>query len=273
MPTVAILRISADNENPKSNFVDALRRPVDVENKYEVLPVLYNGEQSPTYNQESAGRIYESKYMNWPVSKNDPSIDEKYHKLYGKLRDERSTLSNNAAEQLYPPRARRYSFIDYRNDDDIDSLEDTLRNEKLSENNDENPFEAQLLSADELEFLSNEKSPDYTSLNPSFTDKSDEREYEKTFSRKYKHPRKRPSLEFLDASGSMSLDSVKRTVIEHDENLDYEDGGGDEENSTEIEGLIDDDASSKVRGMYTEGGVVRPSKHETESDGRFSPSG
>ncbi|XP_014479416.1 PREDICTED: receptor-type tyrosine-protein phosphatase N2 isoform X2 [Dinoponera quadriceps] len=277
IPTVAILRISADNENPESNLVDALRRPSDVEDKYEVLPVFYDGEQSPPYSQESAGRVYGSEYMNWPVvgGKNNPSIsDEKYDELYGKLRDERSTLSNDVDEQLYPPRARRYSFIDYRSGDDIDSLESALRDEKLAETDEENPYDAQLLSADELEFLPNGKSPDYTLLNPPSTiedesDERDEREYEKAFSRKYKHPRKLRDFEFLDAAAGMNLDNVKRTVIGRDENLDYEDGGADEENSAEIERLPDDDddASSRVSGMYTEGGVVRPSKHETESDG------
>ncbi|XP_032683793.1 receptor-type tyrosine-protein phosphatase N2 isoform X2 [Odontomachus brunneus] len=267
IPTVAILRISADNENPENNLVDPLHRSADVEDKYEILPVFYDGEQSPPYSRESAGRVYGSEYMNWPVSdRNGPTVnDEKHDELYEKLRDGHSTL-DNVDEQLYPPRARRYTFIDYRNGDDIDPLEDALRDEKLSDN-DENPY-GQLLPVDELEFLPNEKSPDYTLLNPPSSDESDERENEKAFSRKYKHLRKLPSLEFLDGADPTDLDNVKRTIIRRDENLEYM---GDEENSAEIERLPDDDdddaAPLEVSGMYTEGGVVRPSKHETKSDG------
>ncbi|XP_025155504.1 receptor-type tyrosine-protein phosphatase N2 isoform X1 [Harpegnathos saltator] len=266
IPTVAILRISADNENPESNLVHALRGSAKVEDKYEVLPVFYDGEQSPAYNRESAGRVYGTGYMKWPVNdKNDPSInDEKYKEFYAKLRDERSAL--NLADEEFYPRARRYSFIDYRNDDDIDPFENSLRDEKLSENDDENPYDVQLLSP-ELEFLPGEKSPDYMLLNPSSTDDESDEKYEKAFSRKYK-PRKLPSFEFLDTAGATSLDNVKKTIIRRDENLDYEDGGANEENSAEMENLSDDDdASSKVNGMYTEGGIIRPSKHETELDG------
>lgn len=268
IPTVAILGISADNENPESNLVDALHHSADIKDKYEVLPVFYEGEQLSPYNRESAGRVYGSEYMNWPVSgRNDPSVsNEKYNELYGKLRDERSLSNLQHDEQLYPPRARRYTFIDYRSSDDIDMLEGTLTDEKLPENEDEDSY-SQLLSVEELEFLTNEKSPDYILLNPSSSDESDEREYEKTFSRKYKHPKKLPLLKFLDAAGPTSLENVKRTMIGRDENLDYEDGGTDEENSVKIERLLDDndDIPTKVSGMYTEGGIVRPSKHETES--------
>lgn len=155
-------------------------------------------------------------------------------------------------EQFYPPRIRRFSFIDDYKNDVTESFENTLRDERLSE--DENIYDAQLLSADNLEFLQNEKSPDYTLLKPS-SDETNER----AFSRKYKHRKKPLRLEFSDAD-------VKR----RDEDLDYENSKIDEENLAEIE-KPDGDTSSKIRGMYTEGGVVRPTKYKIipDASGKF----
>ncbi|EFN63600.1 hypothetical protein EAG_04874 [Camponotus floridanus] len=56
---------------------------------------------------------------------------------------------------------------------------------------------------------------------------------------------------------------LKRTAIERDE-VDYEDGGTDENNSGELE---ESDTSSKLNDMYTEGGVMRPLRHKTDASG------
>jgi len=86
-------------------------------------------------------------------------------------------------------------------------------------------------------------------------DEKDDEEYEKAFSRKYKHWRKLSRL--FDA------DSARRdSLIRHDEDLDYENDDVDQENSMEIEKL-NTEAPSEMSAIYTEGGVVRPSKHET----------
>lgn len=162
-------------------------------------------------------------------------------------------------DQFYPPRTRRFSFDDYKNDV-TESLEDTLRDETLSE--DDYTYDTQLLS-DFDEFLQNEKSSDYKLLRPPSDDETNEREYERVFSRKYKHRKKPLRLEFSDAD-------AKRTVIGgHDEDLDYENSEIDEENSA-IE-RSDGDSSSKI-GIYTEGGIVRPIQYEITSDasGKFT---
>lgn len=165
---------------------------------------------------------------------------------------------NNVHEQFYPPRTRRFSFVDDYKNDVTESLEDTLRGETLSDDDDENNYNTQLLSAN-LEFLQNEESPDYTllKLKPS----SDSETNERAFSRKYKH-RKEPLLfEFSDAD-------AKKTMNIRDEDSDYENSEVDEDNSAEIE-KPDGDAL-KIQ-IYTEGGVVRPTKHKISSDasGKF----
>lgn len=198
--------------------------------------------------------VYRSGYMKWHSSESDQNSinDEKYNNVYGKP-------LNDGSEQFYPPRTRRFSFInDYKNDV-TESLEDTLRDETLSEDDYENTYNTQLLSADDLEFLQNEKSPDYTLLKPSSDDETNEREYERVFSRKYKHRKKPLRLKFFD------VDAKK---IRHDEDLDYD--SEVEKNSAEVE-RSDGDVSSKMRGMYTEGGIVRPTKYKITSDasGKF----
>ncbi|TGZ55071.1 receptor-type tyrosine-protein phosphatase-like N [Temnothorax longispinosus] len=228
VPAVAILRISTDNENPESNLADVLYRPTDIEDK--------------------------SEYTKWRSVESDRTSvnDEKYDNVYGKS-------LNDVREQFYPPRTRRFSFIDDYKNDVTESLEDTLRDEALSSEDDyENTYDTQLLSADDLEFLQNEKSPDYTLLKPSSNDETNEREYERVFSRKYKHRKKPLHLKFSDAD-------AKRTAIRRDEDLDVENSEIDEENSAEIE-RPDGDISSKIRGMYTEGGIVRPTKYKITSD-------
>ncbi|EFN65526.1 Receptor-type tyrosine-protein phosphatase N2 [Camponotus floridanus] len=253
IPAVAILRISTDNENPESNLADALYRSTDIENK---SPTFYGEQELLPYNWKSIGP-YRSEYKNWYTDKNEQNSvnDEEY--------EYRKYLSNDVDEQLYPRRMRRYSFVDGYRNDGIEPLKD-LEDEKLpEENDDKNFYNRQFLSADEFEFLPNEKSSDYTLLEPSSDDEKNEREYERAFSKKYKHRKKPPHLEFLDSDASTGLDNEKRTAIERDE-VDYEDGGTDENNSGELE---ESDTSSKLNDMYTEGGVMRPLRHKTDASG------
>ncbi|KAL6260058.1 hypothetical protein P5V15_007597 [Pogonomyrmex californicus] len=224
IPAVAILRMSTDNENPESNLVDDYHSR-DIEDKFG--------------------------YTNWRNDESNRANDEKYDDTYGKS-------LNDIREQFYSPRTRRFSFIDYKNDV-TESLDDTLRNERLPEN-DKNIYDEQSLSADELEFLENEKSPDYTLLKPSSSDETNERKYERAFSRKYKHKKEPSRLEYFDAE-------AKRT-IKRDEDLDYENSEIHEENSAESK--KPDEDTWKLRGtkygMYTEGGIVQPTKHKITSD-------
>ncbi|XP_011688664.1 PREDICTED: uncharacterized protein LOC105450504 [Wasmannia auropunctata] len=215
VPAVAILRISTDNENTENNLANVLYRPTGIEDK--------------------------SDYMIWHNDESDrASINDEKYDEYGKS-------LNDVREQFYPPRTRRFSFIDdYEMKNDVtESLEDTLRDK----NGDENIYDTQLLSTN-LEFLQNVKSPDYMLLKPS----SDAETNERTFSRKYKHRKKPLRFEFSDAD-------AKRTMIRRNEDLDYENSEMDKENSAE---RFED--TSKIRGMYTEGGVVRPTEYKIISD-------
>lgn len=259
---VALLGISESNGNPESSVTNVLHRPTDIEDDQYVSPY---GEQSPLYQQRSFER--EPKYTSWQLANDKsklPADVEEYDEetTYRRSRDERSTL--NADKLLYSPRERRYSVIEYGNDGDVDLLEDALNDERLSEGGDDNgngnlyEVTGQLLPADGLEFLS--KSPDYV-LEKSIADDTADREYEKAFSRKYKHRKKPLSFKFLRTGASRS-DDAKKT-----EGFDYEVGGA-EESSAEIE-RPDDDASPRIGGgLYTEGGIVRPLKHKIEQDGK-----
>lgn len=176
---------------------------------------------------------------------------EKYENEYGKS-------LNDMREQFYPLRTRRFSYIDDYKSDVTESLEDTVRDDTLSEDDDENIYDTQLLSAN-LEFLQNEKSPDYAL----FKSPSDAKTNERAFSRKYKHRKEPLSFEFSDADATR--------MMRRDEDPDYENGEIDQESSeTEIE-RPNEDTSSKIHGMYTEGGIVRPIKHKISSDatGKF----
>lgn len=223
IPAIAILRISADNENPENNLADILYHPQDIKDN--------------------------SEYMKWRSESNRASINkEKFDNEYGKS-------LNDVRKQFYPPRTRRFSFIDDYKNDVTESLADTLKDKTLSED-DETIYDTQFLSAEDLEFLRNEKLPDYTLLEPSSDDETNEREYERAFSRKYKHRKKPLRLEFSDVD-------AKRTVTKLNEDLNHENGEIDEDKS-EIE--RPDEGTEKIREMYTEGGVVRPTIYKIKSD-------
>lgn len=229
------------------------------------MPAFYDEQRLLPFNQESIEPVYRLESANWRGDKSDRvSInDEKYEDEYGKSQ-------NDVGEQIYPPRTRRYSFVDrYENDD----IEDTLADARLSEDNGENLYDAQLSSTDVLQFLPDEKSPDYTLLKPFPDDEKNEREYERVFSRKYKHRKKQPHLEFLDGDASTSEDNAKETVIkDDDEDLDYEDGGlGEKALEIEVEGSETDDSDAKTSNMYNEETIEQSLKRKAASDaaGKF----
>ncbi|KAH0952603.1 hypothetical protein HN011_005181 [Eciton burchellii] len=237
VPAVTILKISPDDENSESNLVN-------VDDK---LPAFYGKDEPLPYDRELG-----SEYMDWrnDAQKNDQTSisDERYEDEYG-------TLLNDM--RFYPPRMRRYIFINgYNKDDTTDTSEDE---ESYEDNDNENLYNEPLSHSNKLEFLNKhmQSFSDYPLMKSSDDDddEKDDEEYEKAFSRKYKHWRKLSRL--FDA------DSARRdSLIRHDEDLDYENDDVDQENSMEIEKL-NTEAPSEMSAIYTEGGVVRPSKHET----------
>lgn len=221
-------------------------------------PTFYGEQELLPYNWQSVGPVYRTEYK---TDKNEQALfnDAEYNE-YEKY------SPNDIGERLYPRRMRRYSFIDgYRNDniEPLEDLGDKILPEDVNDDDDKNLYDTQLLSADEYEILPNEKSPDYTLLEPFSDDERNEREYERAFSRKYKHRKKPPRLEFLDSDESTKLENEKRTAIRR-EGVEYEDSGTDENNSAEIERSDD----PKIGGMYTEGGVVSL-KPKADTSGEF----
>jgi len=153
---------------------------------------------------------------------------------------------------------RRYIFINGYNNDDI---KDTSEDEESYEDNDNENlnYNEPLSTSDKLEFLNKhmQSFSDYPLMKSSDDDDEDDEkdeEYEKAFSRKYKHWRKLPRL--FDA------DSARRDNVISNDDLDYENDDVDRENSMEIEKL-NTEAPPEMSAIYTEGGVMRPSKHET----------
>jgi len=191
--------------------------------------------------------------MDWRnnVQKNDQTSisDERYEDEYGILLNDK---------RLYPPRMRRYIFINGYNNDDI---KNTSEDEESYEDNDNENLYNELSHSDKVEFLNNhmQSFSDYPLMKSSDDDddKKDEK-YEKAFSRKYKHWRK---LSRLFDADSARRDNMNR----RDEDLDYENDDVDQENSMEIKKL-NTEAPSEMSAIYTEGGIVRSSKHETMPD-------
>lgn len=178
----------------------------------------------------------------------DPITDE------NKLQSERLTL-DGVDERLYRTRRQPYSIGDY-DDDAIESIKNALDEEKSKELVEAKELTVDAIPVDELEFLVNDKLGDRYSDQKQPRDDFDT-EYEKAFSRKYKHPRKFSELaernEFL-------LGSVKRNSKNDDYgNEDYEDVGGDDE-------LPQGDAPSLENAVYTEGGMVQPSNDRSGGD-------
>ncbi|XP_067215133.1 receptor-type tyrosine-protein phosphatase N2 isoform X2 [Linepithema humile] len=253
-------KLESDGYKWKHPFTQCIMQTSLRNLRYGMLPTFYDEQRLLPFNQESIEPVYRLESTNWRGDKSDRvSInDERYEDEY------RKSL-NDVGEQIYPPRTRRYSFVDRYGNGDV---EDTLADARLPEDNDENLYDAQLLSADALQFLPDEKSTDYTLLKPFPDDEKDEREYEREFSRKYKHRKKQPRLEFLNGDASTRVDGANGMMIKHnDEDLDYEDGGTDEAALEEIEGSETDGSdASKTSSMYTEGGIEQSLEHKAAPD-------
>lgn len=117
-----------------------------------------------------------------------------------------------------------------------------------------NPSSVDTLPVAELEFLINDKSPD-DYFNKKQTKSDADGMYEKTFSRKYKHPRK-----FSRFHDEFLLENVKR----NSNNDDYNSDDYDDINE-EIE-LPQKDTASLENAVYTEGGLIQTTNDKSDSD-------
>lgn len=128
------------------------------------------------------------------------------------------------------------------------ALEKEELKKKLSDNKNSNSMDS-LTADDELEFLVNDKSDDYSDKKNN-EDEEIDIEYEKTFSRKYK-PRKFIELPNKDES---LLEIVKR-YDNFKDNYDSEIDDYDDVN--DVGELPQKDSTSIKNGIYTEGGLVQ----------------
>lgn len=249
-PAIAIVKFTPNNGNSGSQFANELYYPPGTPSQYLRVSPYDELSRSPYEEQsrDTSSQFYGTRYPANSYNEYDPITDE------NKLQSERLTL-DGVDERLYRTRRQPYSIGDY-DDDAIESIKNALDEEKSKELVEAKELTVDAIPVDELEFLVNDKLGDRYSDQKQPRDDFDT-EYEKAFSRKYKHPRKFSELaernEFL-------LGSVKRNSKNDDYgNEDYEDVGGDDE-------LPQGDAPSLENAVYTEGGMVQPSNDRSGGD-------
>lgn len=251
VPTIAIVKFTPNNGNFASDYANELYYPPGTRNRY-VRGTSYDNGYLQSENKDLAVQpddFYEPRYV--PSSYND------YEENYDDGSSRRSSSSSNGIdERLYRTRRQPYDFRDY---DALESIRNALENEKISRelSDASESLPLKTLSDDQLEFLVDDKSADYP-FQTQIDDDSDT-EYEKTFSRKYKHPRKFSDDEVL-GNEQFLTDNVKR----NSNSGDYEDADYD---NLDAEGeLPQEDGSSKENGIYTEGGLVQPANDRPATD-------
>ncbi|XP_017796150.1 PREDICTED: receptor-type tyrosine-protein phosphatase N2 isoform X1 [Habropoda laboriosa] len=257
-PTIAIVKFTPNNSKFNSQFANELYYPPGTRNQY-FRESLYNDEFSRTpYKEEpreTNTQYYRPRYNPNTYNEYESLANEESYDESNSRQRPSSTYDEGINERLYRTRRQPYNLRDY--DDAIESIKTALDNEeelskKYSEN--ENVDNIDTLTADELEYLVNDKSDDYAN---SQKDKGEEDnldvEYEKEFSRKYK-PRK---FELPDKD-SFILANVKRNSKNDYDSDDYDDVNDDE--------LPQEDSSSIENGIYTEGGLVQATNDKSNSD-------
>ncbi|XP_043254031.1 receptor-type tyrosine-protein phosphatase N2 isoform X2 [Colletes gigas] len=260
VPAIAIVKFTPNNGNSGNQFASELYYPPGTPNQY-ITDTFYNDEfPQSSYNEqprESASRVDRPRYDSNTYNEYTSLTNEKnYEDLESKLRQKLVSF-DGVDDRLYRTRRQPYGIRDY-NDDVIESIKSALNQDaKEKFTDDRGPSAIDTLPVQELEFLISEKpSSDY--FNKKQTGDDLDVEYEKAFSRKYKHPRK--FTELLDKD-ELLLENVKRNSKDDDYvNNDYDDVGA------EIE-LPQRDTSSMENAMYTEGGLVQAVSDKSDSDG------
>lgn len=255
VPAIAILKLTPNNGNSRSQYANEIFYPSGTREQY-ARGTLYNEElPQSSYNDQARQlpRLYEPRYATNPYKEYVPfTNDETYNDREDTIRKKSYGVIN---ERLYRTRRQPYNVRNY-NDNAIESIKYALGEEAKSYPNQADLSTVDTVPVDELEFLI-DKSPDY--YNNKETDDDIDVEYEKAFSKKYKHPRK--FTRFSDKDEFL-LGTVKR----NSKNNDYD--GEDYEDIDEEIDLLNKDASSSAleNAMYTEGGLVQSNDDKTDSD-------
>ncbi|XP_076231985.1 tyrosine phosphatase IA-2 [Calliopsis andreniformis] len=256
VPAIAIVKFTPNSGNSAGQFANELYYPPGTPSQY-LRNGLYNDEFSrSSYKEqprESNPELYRPQDPTNSYNEYDSlTNDENYEDRESKLQNKPLGL-DRIDEKLYRTRRQPYNLGDY-SDDAIKSIKDALVEEEKSKELIEakEPSVIDTIPVEELEFLVNDKSSGRYSHQKQMRDDLDT-EYEKAFSRKYKHPRKFPELTSDD---EYLLENVKRNSKDSD---DYEDVNGDVE-------LPQKDATLLDNVIYTEGGLLQPGSDKSNGD-------
>nr|XP_031840719.1 receptor-type tyrosine-protein phosphatase N2 isoform X1 [Nomia melanderi] len=258
VPTIAIVKFTPNNGNTVTQYANEIYYPPGTREEY-ITGTSYNDEfPRSSYKEENREfpRFYEPRYASNPYKKYEtPNNEENYD-------DRQDTIGNKPLvydginERLYRTRRQPYNLRDY-NENAIESIKYALDREvkpKFDEQPD--PSTVDTLPVAELEFLINDKSPD-DYFNKKQAKNDADVMYEKTFSRKYKHPRK---FSRFSNNDEFFLENVKR----NSKNNDYNSDDYDDINE-EIE-LPQKDTASLDNAVYTEGGPIQTANDKSDSD-------
>ncbi|KAL2720816.1 receptor-type tyrosine-protein phosphatase-like N isoform X1 [Vespula squamosa] len=256
----AIVKFTPNDGNSYSEFANEIYYPPDSHdestrlfpNDKEFLDLSKNDPES-----EHMRQLYKLTYDSDPYDKYSLINDEDFYKR--KLRKKSLTL-DEVKTQIYQSQPYRLNSKAHDNAG-FDILKEALDDDSLIRklNGEMNFQETKMKSKNNLGILPNDKFGFDESYEGNF-DIVPEEEYEKTFSRKYKHPTV-STIEFLNEE-PLWRDNTKRH-INIDKNMDYLN-----KNFARIEmdlqkgdvDLPDEDA------LFTEGGMVQSLKQATDID-------
>ncbi|KAG7196665.1 hypothetical protein KM043_016002 [Ampulex compressa] len=266
IPTISIINL---NENRlRNDAIDGVYYVPEVQNEYDKV---YEKEYyRPLYaieSGESGRRTYTSErdkspYDEYVALRND---EEDFDDRQETSPRESSNLEN-IEMRLSRARRQQYHLEDYR-DEPKEPVRDSVENEGYADGLflDEDAVMLGELSDGGLEFLVDKISPgDYT-LRKEANRKNGG--YERTFSRKYKYPR-RLAIEFLENVDPRG-ESVKRnSKAARQESVDYEMEDNENADNDDDDAEVETDALSKQSGIYTEGGLVQSPRRRPELENR-----
>ncbi|XP_076291389.1 tyrosine phosphatase IA-2 isoform X2 [Lasioglossum baleicum] len=251
VPAIAIVKFTPNDGNSRSEYANELFYPPGTREQY-ARGTLYNEEfPRSLYKDETREfpRLYEPRYASSSYKEYVPFIKEENYDDRENTMRKKSFEGMN--EKLYRARREMYNVRNY-DDNPIESIKYALGEEAKAYPNQQDLSTTDTIPAEELEFLI-----DKSYYNKKETDDDIDVEYEKAFSKKYKHPRK---LSQFSDKDEFLLEYVKR----NSKNNDY-DGEDYEDINEEIE-LPRKDTSSLENAIYTEGGLVRANNGKTDSD-------
>lgn len=260
----AIVKFTPNDGNSYSEFANEIYYPPGsadestrlFSNDKEFLDLPKNDPES-----EHMRQLYQLTYGSVPYDKYSLINDDDFYKR--KLRKKSLTL-DDVKEEIYQSEPYR-SNSKARDTADFEILEDTLDdNTPLRKLNSDIDFrETRMKSKNDLDILANDKFDFDESYKGNF-DIVPEEEYEKTFSRKYKHPTV-AAIEFLNEE-PLWRDNTKRH-INIDKKIDYLNKNlarieMDLQKGEEDVDLPDEDA------LFTEGGMVQSLRQATDTAGK-----